>query len=177
MNPWQPTLTSARLVLRPITETDFEPLYAVASDPLLWEQHPDPLRWQRDRFAAFFRGAMECGGGLVAIAAATGELVGSSRYYDWDPTARTVVVGYTFLARAHWGTGLNPEMKRLMLEHAWSHVDTVYFHVGPNNVRSQRAMANVGARLEGTVEVTAVGITGPRLVFRIDAPHTDGTAR
>ena len=64
---WQPTLVGTRVTLRPIVADDFDALFAAASDPAIWEQHPDPLRWQRERFEAYFRGAIESGGGLVVI--------------------------------------------------------------------------------------------------------------
>lgn len=141
----QPTLHGQLIRLRPIRPDDFEALYAAASDPLIWEQHPASNRYQRDVFQGFFEGALQSGGGLVAVDAKTGELVGSSRYYDLGPNR--VTIGYTFLIRRCWGGACNGEMKALMLEHAFKSVAAVYFEIGESNLRSRRAIEKQGARL------------------------------
>lgn len=146
----QPTLEGALLRLRPMRPDDFEALYAVASDPLLWEQHPAHDRWQREVFRGFFDGGLACGGAFVAIDRASGAIVGSSRYYGWNPDASEIEIGWTFLARSHWGGRHNAEMKSLMLGHAFRFVDTVLFSVGPHNLRSRRAVEKLGAALRGT---------------------------
>ena len=169
---WQPTLVGTRVTLRPIVADDFDALFAAASDPAIWEQHPDPLRWQRARFEPYFQGAIESGGGLVVIDARDGAIVGSSRFYDARPAERSVAIGYTFITRAHWGTGTNSEMKALMLAHAFQHVDSVVFHVGPLNLRSQRAVGKLGARFEGVEDVLVGGVMSARNVYRLDKPHT-----
>jgi RimJ/RimL family protein N-acetyltransferase len=122
----------------------------VASDPLIWEQHPDSDRYQEGVFRAFFRGAVESGGALVAIDRATGRVIGSSRYHGYDAAASEVEVGWTFLARSHWGGAYNGEMKRLMLAHAFRFVDNVVFVIGPQNMRSRRAVEKIGGMLIGT---------------------------
>lgn len=143
----QPTLAGARLSLRPLRPEDFEALYAAASDPLIWEQHPQHDRWQRPVFEQFFQSALDSHGALVAVDAASGALVGSSRYYEIDAARRELAIGYTFLVRSHWGGPANAEMKRLMLEHAFGWARRVWFHVGAANLRSRRAMEKIGARL------------------------------
>jgi RimJ/RimL family protein N-acetyltransferase len=175
-NPWQPTLRGARVTLRPLVAEDFAELFAAASDPGIWEQHPDPLRWRRDRFQGFFDGALACGGGLTVLDSATGEVIGSSRYYDWVPAERSVVVGYTFLTRAYWGSGANREMKALMLAHAFERVDTVFFHVGPENLRSQRALERIGARFDHETEVRMGDTRNLRRVYRMDAPRSSAAS-
>src|SRR5690606_2932573 len=110
---------------------DFEPLYAAASDPLIWEQHPDPLRYQRDRFETdFFAGAVASKSAFVVTDNATGKVIGSSRYYEWNPTTQEVAIGYSFLARSHWGGAFNRDMKQLMLRHAFCWAKVVWFHIG-----------------------------------------------
>lgn len=140
----QPTLVGETLTLRPLRSDDFEALFAVASDPLIWEQHPEPTRYQRGVFEGFFRKGMESGGGLLVVDHASGAVIGSSRYYEHDSARREVAIGYTFLARHHWGGPANREMKRLMLRHAFQFVDTVWFHVGKENWRSRKAMEKIG---------------------------------
>lgn len=142
---YQPTLEGALLTLRPLEERDFDALYTVASDPLVWEQHPAHDRYQRDVFGALFRESIASGGALIAIDRADGHVIGSSRFHGYDAAKREVEIGWSFLARSHWGGTYNREMKRLMLEHAFRFVDTVVFLIHPQNVRSRRAIEKLGA--------------------------------
>ena len=146
----QPTLTGTLLTLRPLREDDFPALFAVAADRLIWEQHPSWDRYKEEVFREFFRVAMESGGALVAIDNADGRIIGSSRYFGYDPEKREVEIGWTFLARAYWGGIYNGEMKKLMLEHAFEHVDRVVFIVGETNLRSRRAVEKIGGVLAGS---------------------------
>jgi RimJ/RimL family protein N-acetyltransferase len=146
----QPTLTGALVELRPLRADDFDRLFAVASDPLIWEQHPESDRYREDRFRVFFSGALESGGALVAHDAADGRMIGSSRYHGYNPDRSEIEIGWTFLVRSHWGGRYNREMKRLMLEHAFRFVDTVVFLVGLTNFRSQRAVERIGGVQAGT---------------------------
>lgn len=156
----QPTLRGQSLLLRPLVESDFGALYAVASDPLIWEQHPQSTRWQRPVFERFFALAMESRGALVALGRESGAVIGSSRYYDWDPVKKEVAIGFTFLARSQWGGTANREMKRLMLDHAFQWADKVWLHIGKDNLRSRKAAEKIGAvyshdatkELAGTIE-------------------------
>jgi RimJ/RimL family protein N-acetyltransferase len=140
----QPTLRGELLELRPLAETDFEDLFAVASDPLIWEQHPERNRFEEEVFRAFFRGAMTSGGALVAIHRGDGRVIGSSRFHGYDAVRREIEIGWTFLARAFWGGRYNGEMKQLMLQHAFGFVDRVVFLIGPENLRSRRAIEKIG---------------------------------
>jgi RimJ/RimL family protein N-acetyltransferase len=146
----QPVLRGELLELRPLSAGDFDALYAVASDPLVWEQHPASDRWRREVFEEFFREAMASGGAFAAVDRRDGRIVGSSRYWAHDPMKREVEIGWTFLARTHWGGRYNGEMKRLMLEHAFGFVDRVVFLVGPRNLRSRRAVEKIGGAYAGT---------------------------
>jgi RimJ/RimL family protein N-acetyltransferase len=140
----QPVLEGELLALRPLRSDDFDALFAVASDPLIWEQHPEWNRYQEPVFREFFRGAIESGGALVAIDRATGKVIGSSRFHGFDPATGEVEVGWSFLARAYWGGPYNGEMKRLMLGHAFRWADRVIFIIGPENIRSRRAVEKIG---------------------------------
>jgi RimJ/RimL family protein N-acetyltransferase len=164
--PWnpQPTLIGPRLTLRPLHADDFDALYAVASDPLIWAQHPAHNRHEHAVFRAFVDDALAGGSAFVAVDNATGTFLGSSRYHGYDAAAREVEVGWTFLSRACWGGTWNHEMKRLMLDHAFQWVDRVLFNVGPNNIRSQRAVERIGGRSLGLVQDAA---RGDRVVFEI----------
>ena len=162
----QPTLEGSLVRLRPLRAEDFDALFAVASDPLIWEQHPQRERYQEETFRAFFRDAMDSKGALLALDAKTGDVIGSSRFHGYDAAKREVEIGWTFLARSHWGGACNGEMKQLMLRHAFRFVDRVVFLIGPQNFRSQRAVEKIGAVPAGS-RVDAAGRTS--LVFEITA--------
>jgi N-acetyltransferase len=146
----QPTLRGDLLELRPLRGDDFPALFAVAADPLIWEQHPASDRYREDVFREFFREAIESGGALVAVDRRSGVIVGSSRFNGYDPERKEIEVGWTFLARSHWGGRYNGEMKRLMLDHAFGFANRVIFVIGVGNLRSQRAVEKIGATCTGT---------------------------
>ena len=142
----QPELETERLTLRPLTADDREALYAIASDPAVWEQHPIHDRWRRDVFDSFFDEGLASGGSLAVIRKSDGRIVGHTRYDKYDAEEGGVVeIGWTFLAPALWGKGYNPEMKRAMLAHAFAEVALVEFRVGDTNYRSRNALEAIGA--------------------------------
>lgn len=141
----QPRLENTQVTLQPLQKQDFDILYPIASDPKIWEQHPETDRWQKEVFQNFFDGAMKSGGAFIILNHHTGEVIGSSRFYEYDEQHHSICIGFTFYAVAYWGTGINPVVKELMLDYAFSFVSTVYFHVGANNIRSQTAVERLGA--------------------------------
>jgi RimJ/RimL family protein N-acetyltransferase len=147
--------------VRPLRASDFDALYAVARDPLIWAQHPDD-RHREDVFAGFFADHLATGAALAVLDARTGRVIGTSRYHGFDPVRSEVEIGWTFLARAYWGGRDNGELKRLMLAHAFCFVETVLFVVAQGNIRSQRAVEKLGAVRSGT---RYDGVRGERLVF------------
>lgn len=149
----QPTLMGDLLTLRPIHPADWDDLFAAAADPLIWAQHPEHDRWTAPVFRRFFDGALTSGGGLVAIDRKSGAMIGSSRYFGYDPTTREVEIGWSFLTRPYWGGVYNGEMKRLMLLHAFPWVDRVLFIIGPENRRSRRAVEKLGGTLHATSSI------------------------
>ena len=162
----QPVLRGQLLHLRPLRSDDFDALFAVAADPLIWEQHPARDRYQPEVFHAFFDEAMASGGALIATDANDGQVIGGSRYHGYDPERSEIEIGWTFLARAYWGGKYNGEMKELMLRHALAFVDRVIFLIGPENYRSQRAVEKIGAVRAGT---RIDGYGRERLAFEITA--------
>lgn len=166
----QPRLVGPSLSLRPLGPDDFEPLYAAASDPLIWELHPEPTRYQRDVFEGFFASGLASGGALVVTENASGRMIGSSRYYEWNASAREVAIGYTFLARSHWGGAANREMKQLMLDHAFRWVDTVWFHVGKANWRSRKAMERIGGQFSHEATRELFGKVHEYVFYKIPRP-------
>ena len=141
----RPHLRGDLVEVRPLCETDFPALYAVASDPLIWAQHPAPERYREDVFRDFFADHLASGGAVLVLDRRTGEVIGTSRFHGHDPARDEVEIGWTFLARSRWGGRYNAELKSLMLAHAFRFVRTVVFLVGPGNIRSQRAVEKVGA--------------------------------
>jgi N-acetyltransferase len=162
----QPTLKGELVEARPLRAEDFDALYAVARDPLIWEQHPASDRYREDVFREFFRGGLESGGALLVTDAKTGEVIGSSRFHGYDEVAGEIEIGWTFLARSHWGGAHNGELKRLMLDHAFRFVGRVVFLIGPGNLRSQRAVEKIGGARTGSRR-NAGGVES--LVFEIRA--------
>ena len=152
-----PTLEGAQIRLRPLTPGDREALFAVASDPLIWEQHPAHDRWKPEVFDAFFDEALAEGGGLVIEDLATGAVIGSSRYSIRRAGPGEVEIGWTFLARTYWGGGRNPEMKRLMLNHAFTAFEAAIFRVGAENHRSRLALERIGAVLTDRRDLAVLG--------------------
>ncbi|MBK9260786.1 MAG: GNAT family N-acetyltransferase [Polyangiaceae bacterium] len=164
---WQPILRGPTLHATPLREDDFDALFAAASDPDIWAQHPVD-RYTRPLFTLFFKTGIESGGALVVRDNATGAVIGSSRYVNHDPVQRRVEIGYTFLTRAHWGNGSNRELKQLMVEHAFRFVDVVEFVVGVTNFRSRAAMEKLGAKLVRTIrEVEPEGDLRESVVYEI----------
>ncbi|HEV3215338.1 MAG TPA: GNAT family N-acetyltransferase [Vicinamibacterales bacterium] len=162
----QPTLTGEMVHLRPLRPDDFVELYRIAADPLIWAQHPDKNRYQKDVFEEFFRAALESGGALLAIDRRTGQVIGSSRFHGYDEAKGEIEIGWSFLARSHWGGVYNGEMKRLMLRHAFTFVSRVIFLIGRDNLRSQRAIEKiggvcVGTRLDGSARSSLVYLITP----------------
>ena len=166
----RPTLVGDLLELRRLRPDDFDALYAVASDPLVWEQHPAHDRWKPDVFAAFFREALDSGGAFVVTDRKDGRVIGSSRFARYDPDRSQIEIGWTFLARSHWGGAYNGEMKRLMLRHAFRFVENVVFVVGPENWRSQRAVEKIGGVRVGFKTDAKTG--RQHVVFRITRPSS-----
>ena len=161
----QPTLTGKRLELRPLRAEDWDALYAAASDPLIWELHPESDRYKPDVFRRFFDSGLECGGAFAVIDRASGRIIGSTRYNGYDPAASEIEIGWTFLERAYWGGDYNREMKALLLDHAFTFVTRVLFNVGVTNYRSQRAMEKIGGVRAGT-RVNTLGVES--VVFAIE---------
>jgi len=160
----QPTLESPIVLLKPLKAEDFEALYHTASDPKIWEQHPNKDRWQRAVFLNYFQGALESKGAFLIIDKATGEIAGSTRFYDYNETEKSILIGYTFYAVKFWGTGLNPAVKKLMMNYIFPFVDKIHFHIGATNFRSQIAIQRLGAVKIGEDAVAYYGEL-PKLNF------------
>ena len=174
----QPDLEDQHVRLRPLRALDFPVLYAVASDPLIWEQHPNPDRYRHEVFSIYFAGALQSGGAFLVSDAHSGEVIGSTRYYELNEAAGSVAIGYTFLARRCWGGAYNRSMKTLLLDHAFQHLQRVIFQVGENNRRSRVAMERLGGVHIGTEPISYYGETANiNVVYAIDRDAWRAAAR
>ncbi len=167
----QATLENENVKLVPLNPNDFEELFSVASDQKIWEQHPNKDRYQREVFEKFFQGAIESKGAFKIMDKSSNEVAGSTRFYDYNPKENSIFIGYTFYATKFWGSKLNPQVKKLMLDYIFQFVDKVNFHVGKDNIRSQKAMEKLGAKKVDEVNVAYFGEPEKlNVVFEIDKP-------
>ena len=153
----QPQLESENILLSPLNESDFDALYLAASDPKIWEQHPNKERWQKEVFKTFFVGAIQSKGAFKIIDKSSDSVIGSTRFYDFSEQESSIQIGYTFYKTEYWGRGTNNLVKTLMLDYIFNYVSKVYFHIGANNIRSQKAIVKLGALKVGEQEVTYFG--------------------
>lgn len=166
----QPILIGSTLKLRPLEREDFKALYLAASDPKIWEHHPDSERYKRNIFQQrFFEGALASRGALIIEKADSGHIIGSSRYYEWRQETEEISIGYTFIDRSHWGKGTNRELKELMLNHIYQWAGAVWFQVGEVNMRSRRAVEKLGAILSHTEERELDGKPFTQLYYKLGA--------
>jgi RimJ/RimL family protein N-acetyltransferase len=165
---FQPTLVGPKVTVRPIAAEDWDGMFAAASDPEIWVQHPESDRYQAPVFREYFDGALASGSAFSFIDNRSGEIIGSSRYHGHDPELSEIEIGWTFLSRAYWGGNYNGEIKQLMTAHAFRFVDTVVFWIGASNLRSRRAVVKIGAvQRQGVWSRTHGGRDTPYVVYEI----------
>lgn len=153
-------LTGSRVVLRPGTPADLEPLFEIGNDPEVWAIHRHKNRGDRKQFTSFFLSGLSNPLGVYTICEKySGTIMGTTRYYRFEREEPGVHIGYTFLAKKYWGTGINAEVKALMLQNAFRMVNTVYFDVFVDNIRSHKAVMKLGAQL--------FYINGDRYLYRL----------
>ncbi|WP_031566198.1 GNAT family N-acetyltransferase [Rheinheimera texasensis] len=168
MTHLQTPLTGSTILLRPLQPDDWPALMQAASDPLIWTLHPEPERYKPEIFKPVFDGGLASGGAYLICDKRSGEVLGTSRYYEFDATKREVAIGYTFLVRSRWGGATNTELKQLMLDHAFDFADAVWFHVGEQNLRSRRAVEKLGAVYTHTETTSPTGATRATVFYRLD---------
>lgn len=164
---WQPLLENELVKLLPLQASHFEPLYAVASDPFIWEQHPIKDRYKKEVFQTFFDGALAAGTAYIIEDKQTNAIIGSTRFYDYKPEQKSIAIGYTFLSKAYWGGAYNSSIKKLMLDYAFRYVDKACFHIGVDNLRSQKAVEKLGAHQSGSLGFEHSGVMLPHFVYAL----------
>lgn len=164
----QPILENENIKLIPLLESDFDRLFAVAADPEVWAMHPNKERYKREVFQNFFIGALESKGAFLVMDKNSEEVLGSTRFYDFNENNRSILIGYTFYGTKSWGKNINSAVKKMMLDYIFQFVDQVIFHVGKDNVRSVKAMMKLGAENWGEEEVAYFGESSKtNVVFQI----------
>lgn len=163
----QPKLASELLALRPLKADDLEALFAAAGHPEVWAGHPVKDRYKRDVFEKYFDFLLATGSTLVVIDRASDKIIGCSRYYPAPDQPESMSIGFTFLNHGYWGGGVNFELKRLMLDHAFETFPEVWFHIGPDNIRSQKATSRLGAEYVYTATLNLSGTPAPSMCFRL----------
>lgn len=153
----QPTLENEKVIIYPLEEQDFEELHLVASNPEVWEQHPNKNRWQKEVFKNFFEGAIQSKGAFKVVDKTNATVIGSTRFYDYNKQEKSILIGYTFYAKLYWGKGINHAVKTTLLDYIFQFVSIVYFHIGADNVRSQIAINRLGVSKIKEQEVTYFG--------------------
>jgi N-acetyltransferase len=174
---FQPTLVGPRITVRPIAAGDWPELFAAASDPEIWKVHPVRDRHTEAGFRKFFDGAIDSKMGFVFVDRASNRLMGSSRYHGYEPELGEIEIGWTFIVRSHWGGAANREVKRLMLDHAFSFVDTVIFWVGEENWRSQGAMTKIGGVKREGLFTRELSGDRPYFIFEVTKSRYQGGGR
>jgi RimJ/RimL family protein N-acetyltransferase len=163
----QPEVLENELVkLIPLQENHFEELYKAASDPLIWEQNPVKNRHESEAFKTFFDIIITKGSFLI-LDKQTNETIGTSSFYDYIPEKSSVGIGYTFITRKYWGGPYNASIKKLMIDYAFQHVNSVLFHVGVENFRSQKALLKLGAEKINDITFSVNGVDMPYFEYEL----------
>jgi RimJ/RimL family protein N-acetyltransferase len=161
------TLANELVRLEPIKKDDFERLFVLASDPLIWEVHPSKDRYKKEVFREYFDGAVASGGAFVVFDQVSDTPIGSSRFYALQPDYSSVAIGYTFLARNYWGGKYNKALKKVMIDYAFQFVPVVLFHIGSTNYRSQQAILKLGATKSKELKFESGGVMQPHFEYEI----------
>ncbi len=172
----QPTLENDIVLLLPLHINDFDSLYELGSDPLIWEQHPNQDRWKLEAFTNYFEGAVRSRRAFKIVYKPDGELAGCTRIYDYVVEENSIKIGYTFIARKFWSKGINPAAKKLLLDYLFQYVEKVQFHIGSKNIRSQIAIGKLGAKKISEEEIAYYG-EPPKLNYLYQIEKADWVGR
>ena len=139
------------VLLKQTTENDFNDLYLIGGKQEIWEQHSDTDRYKKSKFEDYFNGGVKNELGCFTIVKkCENKIVGWSRYYSFNKIESSVRIGYTFIGNDYWGTNVNYNTKKLMLDFVFNLVDTVFFDVFSKNYRSQKSVMKLGGKLNKT---------------------------
>jgi RimJ/RimL family protein N-acetyltransferase len=169
VTPWleHPLVLRGRLIeLWPLEEEHLDELFDVARDPSLWQltsvDYSDPAVFYPN-FRAALRDRRE---GktypFVVRLAGSGQAIGTTRLLDIHPIDRKLEIGVTWIASAYWGSGVNAECKRLLLEYCFETLgaNRVQLRAKADNGRSRRAIEKIGAVFEGVMRQDKIEPSG-----------------
>lgn len=159
------TLENQKVILLPLQAAHVKELAGLLSDPRVWE-----LTWRRNNTEQAIELALESA--LVSREAGTelpfaiidrtsGRVAGTTRLGDLDANNRNVEIGWTWMAPAFWGQGINQACKLLLLQYSFEELGVirVQFSASGSNLRSQRALEKIGAVREGVLRRHRVDVT------------------
>jgi RimJ/RimL family protein N-acetyltransferase len=136
------------IFLRQTLREDFEDLYIQGGHQIIWEQHSEKGRYKKDKFLEYFNSGIKNEfGSLTIINKNNNKIVGWTRLYDFKEEDLSVKLGYTFLGKDYWGSNINYNVKKLILDYVFSFLNTVYFDVYEKNIRSQKSVMKLGGIL------------------------------
>ena len=128
-------------------ENHFEDLYTIGSNPIIWEQHLDKDRWKLNNFRKYIDGGIgNKEGCFTIIDKEVNKIIGTTRYYSFNDEEHSVKIGYTFISQHYWGTHMNYQIKKLMLDYVFQYLDKVYFDIWERNYRSQKSVEKLGGK-------------------------------
>jgi RimJ/RimL family protein N-acetyltransferase len=176
-------LENNRVRLRPLDTSDFEALKPAAFDPAIWQftlTRADDAVSLADYLAT--AGHDREAGRRYAFAIIdreTGQLAGSTSYYNLVPHDQRLSIGYTWIGRDFQRAGLNRAAKHLLLSYAFDHLgyERVELETDARNEQSQQAMRRMGATEEGTLRrhrLTQGGVRRDTVIFSIIRPEWEG---
>ena len=157
-----PTLETARLRLRPVTDADADALFAVHSNAYVlryWDSPPWTDRSRAARFIAACRQMADDGTGarLAIDRASDGAFVGWCALTRWNPDYRSASLGYCLNDTA-WGNGYATEAAQALLQWGLDTLDLnrVQAETDTRNLASARVLEKLGFLREGTLREDCV---------------------
>lgn len=184
--PQHLVLENDAVLLRPLSIDDFDALLPFSlNEPEIWT-YALITAGGRENLQKYLEKAIldkQTGKSypFLVIDKKTGEIAGSTRYYDYDAFHETVLLGYTWYGKKYQGTGLNKQCKFLLLEHAFDQlkVERVEFRADNNNKRSIAAMKGIGCTVEGILRSNCTSDEGRRdsIVLSILRSEWDSSIR
>jgi RimJ/RimL family protein N-acetyltransferase len=119
---------------------------------------------------------------FVVLDKESGEIIGSTRYYNIQPEHRRLEIGYTWYAKKHQRTGVNTESKFLLLKYAFENLDciAVQFMTNWHNLRSRIAIERLGAKQDGVLRnhrLNSDGTYRDTVVFSITNQEWSGVKK
>lgn len=162
--PRRIVLENEHILLRPLQVADFPALLELTQDASLWTYFTHDLStlagletWAAGHFSG---DRLQ----LVVINKQSGKLLGSTGFGNYFPRDQRIEIGWTWIGKAFQGTGINPQMKSLMLQYAFGELDMlrVEFKTDVLNLPARQALLRLGATEEGILRSHTLMTQGRR---------------